>query len=397
MAQWLVLNIGSATIKAAAWMGEAAAPALRATLETGTGALRLEGADAGRAPAGLKGTEAQVGWLLETIAARLAPPPSRLGAPTGVGHRMVHGGQDFAAPVAITPGVLARLAALAPLAPGHQPYNLAGIRAVAARWPGVAQLAAFDTAFHHARPRLAQLYALPRAMAEAGILRYGFHGLSYEYIAERMEAVIGPAARGAVVVAHLGSGASLCALRGGRPVATTMGFSALDGLVMGTRAGQVDPGVLIHLMRTRGMDADALEALLGHRSGLLGVSGISADMRVLLASDAPEAAEAVALFVASVVGHVGAMAAAAGGLDGLVFTGGIGANSAPVRARVMAGLEWLGVAADPAANAAGGPVLTRPGSRIVAAAIETDEEAVIVRALRTLRTGGAGGAGGGVC
>lgn len=316
-------------------------------------------------------------WLLAQLADRLAPLEV-----VAAGHRVVHGGQAYGAPVSVTDEVMASLEALCPLAPGHQPYNLAGIRAVASRWPGAAQIACFDTAFHRSRPRAAQLYALPRALSEGGILRYGFHGLSYEHIAGRLADVLGEdAAKGRVIVAHLGSGASLCAMRAGRSLDTTMGFTALDGLMMGTRCGQIDPGVLLHLMREQGMDAAALERLLGKESGLLGVSGISADMRDLLASDAPEAAEAVALFVQMIQRQIGALTAALGGLDALVFTAGIGERSPEIRAQVMEGLGWLGLVPDLAANSAQKTILTRPESAVIAAMIPTDEESVILRAV----------------
>ena len=211
--------------------------------------------------------------------------------------RSLPGGPDFAAPVVIDPGVLERLAALTPLAPGHQPHNLAGVRAVAAMWPDLPQVACFDTAFHRAQPRIAQLFALPRRLTDQGVLRYGFHGLSYEHIASVLSRDAGARAEGRVIVAHLGHGASMCAMRERRSVATTMGFTALDGLVMGKRCGELDPGVVLHLLRDEGMSVGEVDALLSHESGLLGVSGISDDMRDLLASDDPHAAEAVELFV----------------------------------------------------------------------------------------------------
>lgn len=320
---------------------------------------------------------ALIDWLLAGLDARLGPLDL-----VGAGHRVVHGGQDFDAPARITDDVLTRLDALCPLAPGHQPYNLMGIRAVAARWPACPQIACFDTAFHRTRPRHAQLFALPRALSDEGILRYGFHGLSYDHIAACLpEMMENRVARGKVIVAHLGSGASLCAMEGGQSVDTTMGFTALDGLMMGTRCGQIDPGVLIHLMREKGMDADALETLLGKKSGLAGVSGISSDMRDLLASPAPEAAEAVALFVHMIQRQIGALTASLGGLDALVFTAGIGERSPVVRSKVMAGLGWLGLMPDEAANAANETLISSPDSRVTAAMIPTDEEGVILRAL----------------
>jgi acetate kinase len=261
-----------------------------------------------------------------------------------------------------------------------------GIRAVAARWPDCPQIACFDTAFHRSRPRHAQLFALPRALSDEGILRYGFHGLSYDHIAGQLPEVLGTTmAQGRVIVAHLGSGASLCAMRDGRSVDTTMGFTALDGLMMGTRCGQIDPGVLLHLMREKGMDADALERLLGKESGLLGVSGISSDMRDLQGSSAPEAAEAVALFVHMIQRQVGALTASLGGLDALIFTAGIGERAPVIRSKVMAGLGWLGLVPDEEANSANQTLISTPDSRVTAAMIPTDEEGVILRALLDMR------------
>jgi acetate kinase len=324
---------------------------------------------------------ALIDWLLGTLDARLGPLDL-----FGAGHRVVHGGQDFDAPARVTDDVLARLDALCPLAPGHQPYNLMGIRAVAARWPDCPQIACFDTAFHRSRPRHAQLFALPRALSDEGILRYGFHGLSYDHIAGRLPEVLGTTmAQGRVIVAHLGSGASLCAMRDGRSVDTTMGFTALDGLMMGTRCGQIDPGVLIHLMREKGMDADALERLLGKESGLLGVSGISSDMRDLQGSSAPEAAEAVALFVHMIQRQIGALTATLGGLDALIFTAGIGERAPVIRSKVMAGLGWLGLVPDEEANTANETRISTPDSHVTAAMIPTDEEGVILRALLDMR------------
>ncbi|HZU90591.1 MAG TPA: acetate/propionate family kinase [Stellaceae bacterium] len=298
------------------------------------------------------------------------------------GHRVVHGGTAFGAPVRIDARVLAELERLVPLAPLHQPHNLAAIRALAALRPDLPQVACFDTAFHHTLAPAAAHFALPRALAENGVRRYGFHGLSYEYIAGVLPRVAPEIAAGRVVVAHLGNGASLCALKAGRSVDTTMGLTALDGLVMGTRCGALDPGVILYLLQQRGMDAAAVEDLLYHRSGLFGVSGISSDMRVLLASPDPRAAEAIDLFVYRIIREVGALAAVLGGLDGLVFTAGIGEHAAPIRARVCAGAAWLGIDLDPAANQAGGPRLTRLRSRVSAWVVPTDEDLMIARHTR---------------
>ena len=297
----------------------------------------------------------------------------------GVGHRVVHGGVDFAAPVRIEPAVLAKLEALCPLAPLHQPHNLAGIRAVAATEPELPQVACFDTAFHRRHPELADWFALPRRFYDEGVRRYGFHGLSYEYIARTLPAVAPEIADGRVVVAHLGSGASMCAIKGGQSVDSTMGFTALDGLPMGTRCGALDPGVVLYLNRAHGMDADAIERLLYHDCGLKGVSGISNDMRDLLASDDPRATQAIDLFVYRICRELGALTAALGGLNGLVFTAGIGERSPEIRARVCERAAWLGIEIDLAANLAGGPRISTSASRVAVYAIPTDEEQMIAR------------------
>ncbi len=298
----------------------------------------------------------------------------------GVGHRVVHGGMRFAKPVIVDEKTFAELQALIPLAPLHQPHNLAAIEAVAQKAPSVPQVACFDTAFHHTQAPVAQAFALPRRYAEQGIRRYGFHGLSYEYIASTLARFDARAAAGRTVVAHLGNGASMCALRAGRSVATTMSFTALDGLVMGTRCGSIDPGVLLYLMG-QGMDAQALTRLLYEESGLLGVSGVSSDMRELLARSDPGPAEAIDLFVYRIGRELGSLAAALGGLDALVFTGGIGENAAEVRARVCRDAAWLGVELDDAANGAkpapNGTCISRASSRVSAWVIPTNEEAMI--------------------
>ncbi len=300
-------------------------------------------------------------------------------APHAMGHRVVHGGMRFAGPVLVDPSVVAALEELRPLAPLHQPHNLAPIRAVTALRPGLPQVACFDTAFHRSQAEIAQAFALPRALSETGIRRYGFHGLSYEFIASRLPALDAGLEAGRVVVAHLGNGASLCAMRDGRSVASTMGFTALDGLMMGTRAGAIDPGVLIHLMDVQGMDARALERMLYRESGLLGVSGISSDMRTLRASADPRAAEATALFTYRIIREIGSMAAALGGIDALVFTGGIGENDVATRAEVAAGCGWLGLALDEDRNRAGAGRISAEGSAVAAWVVPTDEETMIAR------------------
>jgi acetate kinase len=309
-----------------------------------------------------------------------------------VGHRVVHGGTRFAAPIEIDRGTLAELTALTPLAPLHQPHSLAAISAVTDLAPGLRQVACFDTAFHRTQPDVAQRFALPRSYEQDGVRRYGFHGLSYESIAEALPAIDPRAGRGRTVVAHLGNGASLCAMKCARSVASTMGFTALDGLVMGTRCGAIDPGVLLYLIDRHGMGPRQLEHLLYEESGLLGVSGIASDMRELLASRDPRAAEAVDLFVYRIGRELGSLAAALGGLDALVFTGGIGEHAASVRARVARDARWLGLELDEAANAVGAPLISAPHSLVAAWVLPANEELVIARHTRRVLQEGGGGA-----
>jgi acetate kinase len=299
------------------------------------------------------------------------------------GHRVVHGGMRFTRPVLVTPKVIEELAALEPLAPLHQPHNLAPIRVLARLRPDLPQVACFDTAFHHTAPETAQAFALPIDITSRGVRRYGFHGLSYEYIASRLPEVAPGAAAGRTVVAHLGNGASMCALQAGRSIASTMGFTAVDGLVMGTRCGSVDAGVILYLMDELKMDTRAVEDLIYKRSGLLGVSGISSDMRTLLASDDPRARFAVELFTYRIGRELGSLAAALEGLDALVFTGGIGERSALIRDRVCHRAGWLGLelnaTANQAADLADAPRISADGSRVTAWVIPTDEEGMIAR------------------
>lgn len=302
----------------------------------------------------------------------------------GAGHRVVHGGSRFAAPVRITPEILEALAALEPLAPHHQPHNVAAIRALFRQRPDLPQVACFDTAFHAAMPEPARRLGLPPAFEAKGLGRYGFHGLSYEYVTERIAALRGGDLPRHLVIAHLGNGASMAAVLNGKSCATTMGFSTLDGLVMGTRVGSLDPGAILHLMRAEGMGLEALEDLLYNKCGLLGLSGLSADMRTLLESTDPRAKAAVEQYGYAIVRHAGSLAAAMGGLDAFAFTGGIGENAAPVRARVCRDLAWLGLELDEAANADGGPVISQAGSRVTAYVVPTDEELVIARHTRRL-------------
>jgi acetate kinase len=301
-----------------------------------------------------------------------------------VGHRVVHGGRDFTQPVLSTPGVLDKLEKLAPLAPLHQPHNLAPIRVIAEVLPHLPQVACFDTAFHRGQPDVAQAFALPASITERGVQRYGFHGLSYEYIASMLPGIAPEAAAGRTVVAHLGNGASMCAIAAGISMASTMGFTAVDGLPMGTRCGNLDPAVILYLMDELNMDARAIEDLIYKRSGLLGVSGISSDMRALLASDHPRARLAINLFIYRVGRELGSLAASMHGIDALVFTAGIGEHSAVIRERVCREASWLGVKIDPAANADGKTCISMPDSRVSAWVIPTNEELMIAR--HTLET-----------
>ena len=298
----------------------------------------------------------------------------------GAGHRIVHGGSRYTAPVRIDESVIEELRGLTPLAPLHQPHHLAAIAAVSTLHPTLPQIACFDTAFHHTQPEVATAFALPRRLSAEGIRRYGFHGLSYEYIASVLPDILGPqVADGRVVVAHLGSGASMCALHERKSVATTMGLTALDGLPMSRRCGNLDPGVVLYLMQEKGMTVAQVSDLLYHDSGLLGVSGISDDMRVLLASDRPSAIEAITLFVYRIKRELGSLAAALGGIDALVFTAGIGEHSSEIRRLVCDGTAWLGMDLDQSANAAGGPRITSTCSRASAWVIPTDEDLMIAR------------------
>jgi acetate kinase len=311
------------------------------------------------------------GWLRDEFGSTMSL--------AAVGHRVVHGGAEFARPTLVDAGVFAKLAALIPLAPLHQPHNLAGIKAVMKLNPNLPQVACFDTAFHRGRETVTERFGLPEEMFHSGVRRWGFHGLSYQSIAGRLPAVAPEIATGRVIVAHLGSGASLCAMRDGRSVDTTMAFSVLDGLPMGTRCGSLDPGVILFLLR-QGMTVDELEALLYQKSGLRGISGISNDVRELLASDRPSAADAIDYFVYRIAREIGSLASALGGLDALVFTAGIGENSPVIRERVCEKLNWLGIEADEAANALGRGRISPPGRAPSAWVIPTDEECVIAEA-----------------
>ncbi len=336
--------------------------------------LADEHADAGL---GHEGALAQIlDWLQSTQGAG-----RRLAA---VGHRVVHGGTEFTAPVRVDAATVQRLQKFVPLAPLHQPHNLAPMRGLLARAPELPQVACFDTAMHRTNPPLAQMFALPQELGDAGVRRYGFHGLSYEYIASVLPAVDADAARGRCVVLHLGNGASMCALQGGRSIASTMGFTAVDGLPMGTRCGAIDPGVILYLMDERGMDVRAIEKLIYSQSGLLGVSGVSSDMRALLDSAEPRAKLAIDLFCYRIGRELGSLAAALGGLDAIVFTAGIGERAAAIREQVCRAAAWLGVEFDAAANAGHGPRISSATSRTRAWVIPTNEEQMIARHTRDL-------------
>jgi acetate kinase len=385
----LVVNAGSSSIKFSLYPAADAGPPL------GGGAIEGIGVHP-QFKARVAGTVFEESWpegrdlghghfyghLLDWLARELPAT-----AVVAAGHRVVHGGSGFAAPVLVDAGVLAELERLIPLAPLHQPHNLAAIRALRERAPAIPQAACFDTAFHRSIPARDQLYALPLALAREGLHRYGFHGLSYEFIAGSLPKYDSRAASGRTLVAHLGNGASLCALLDGRSRGCTMGFSTLDGLIMGTRSGAIDPGVLIYLLREKGMDADSLEQLLYKDSGLLGLSGLSADMRDLLASDKPEAAQAVEMFCDRVAQQAAALAASLGGLDAVVFTAGIGERSPEIRAAVCRRLGWLGVSLDADANAAGRPRLSTTDSGVGVWVIPTDEESMIAQHTRALLAG----------
>jgi acetate kinase len=380
----LVVNAGSSSVKFQVFAADGGA-GLRRLIKgqmDGIGTrphLRAEGAgkqllidqdyaatQVGDVPAALLAAGA---WLRETQQLE----------PVAVGHRVVHGGPQYDRPVKVDGTVLANLERYVSLAPLHQPNNLAPIRALLARFPNLPQVACFDTAFHRGHSAVADRYAIPERLYAEGVRRYGFHGLSYEYVAERLHEVAPAIAKGRVIIAHLGSGASMCALANSRSVESTMGFTALDGLPMGTRPGQIDPGVLLYLITEKGMAPAAVQDMLYRDSGLKGLSGVSNDMRELQSSDAPGAKLAVDYFVYRVALHAGMLAAALGGLDAFVFTAGIGERSAVIRARIAKGLAWLGVVFDPAANEAGKSVISHPESRVGLYVVPTDEELMIAR------------------
>jgi acetate kinase len=386
----VVLNAGSSSLKFSVFAGTDDLPFVVGGQVSGlyTGAPRFVAKDGNGDAVAEKRWEADakldhhgaIGHIVEWLRATYSHA-HRLGA---VGHRVVHGGMDYAAPVRVDSELVTRLEALIPLAPLHQPHNLAPIRALLQRAPELPQVACFDTAMHRSNPAVAQMFALPKALSDAGVRRYGFHGLSYEYIASVLPRFDERAARGKTVVLHLGNGASMCALESGRSVASTMGFTAVDGLPMGTRCGALDPGVILYLMDEHGMDTRTVEKLIYSQSGLLGVSGVSSDMRELLASDQPQAKVAVDLFVYRIGRELGSLAAALGGIDAIVFTAGIGEHASEIRERVCRQAAWLGVDIDPEANEKRGPRITTAGSRIAAWVIPTNEELMIARHTRDL-------------
>jgi acetate kinase len=384
-----VLNAGSSSIKFSLFVlrGEALEPDLRGQIEgiytaphfvarNRDGEVLAEQSWSGDTRLGHAGA---LDYLVACLRERLGS--DRL---IGVGHRVVHGGIEFTQPVRLNPAVLEGLEKFVPLAPLHQPHNLAPIRLLLERAPDLPQVACFDTSFHRTNPEIAQMFALPAELHAQGIRRYGFHGLSYEYVASVMPSVDPKAAAGRTVVLHLGNGSSMCAIQSGKSVASTMGFTAVEGLPMGTRCGSLDPGVVLYLMDQRGMDARAIEKLIYNQSGLLGVSGISSDMRTLLDSDDPRAKLAVDLYIYRIGRELGSLAGALGGLDAVVFTAGIGENAAIVRERVCRGAAWLGLELDSVANSKGGPCISAATSRVSAWIIPTNEELMIARQTRVL-------------
>jgi acetate kinase len=382
----LVINAGSSSLKFSLFTLVANAPVLmqRGQLEGLTTATRFDAKNPRGERLAQRDWETALGhagateFLLDYLADAL-----RDHALIAIGHRVVHGGRRFVHPVRIDTAIIAKLAELAPLAPLHQPHNLAPIRTLLERAPELPQVACFDTAFHHTNAPLATTFGLPFALTDRGIRRYGFHGLSYEYVASVLPMLDAKAAAGRCVVAHLGNGASMCALRNGQSVASTMGFTAVDGLLMGTRTGTLDPGVMLYLQDELRMDARAIEQLIYHESGLLGVSGVSSDMRTLLASREPRAVFAVELFCYRIARELGSLAAALEGIDALVFTGGIGEHAAPVRERVVRAAQWLGITLDSDANARHDPRISHEGPAR-AWVVPTDEELMIARHTQAL-------------
>jgi len=328
---------------------------------------------------GANGHQGALEWLLQHISSTFASVRIRC-----VGHRIVHGGLDYSAPQIVDETAMSKLRALTPLAPGHQPHNLAGIETVRSKWPNMMQVACFDTAFHRDQPRIAQLFALPRTLTDEGVIRYGFHGLSYQLIADVLPDHVGERANQKVVAAHLGHGSSLCAMSDRRSIATTMGFTTMDGLMMAKRCGALDPGVILFLMEQKQLSPSEIATLLNERSGLLGVSDLSDDMEILLRSKDKKAQEAVELFVYRAVREIGSLIAALGGLDILVFTGGIGENAPEIRERICRGFDWAGISIAPSANAQNETHVGENGAAVDVLVIPSNEEIVIARAVNRL-------------
>ncbi|KEJ88130.1 acetate/propionate family kinase [Sulfitobacter donghicola] len=385
---FLTLNAGSSSIKFAVFASDG--PTTEALLQGNVAGIGSAPAFSAKASSGgavqntpfpplSKDTnhEAVIEMLLPWLETHLDGQPV-----VAVGHRVVHGGQYFTAPTLVADDVMERLEELAPLAPLHQPHNIAAIRAVAKWHPDTPQIACFDTSFHRSQSRLNEIFALPRELSDQGVIRYGFHGLSYDFIASSLPKHLGDKADGKVIVAHLGNGSSMCAMTDRKSRASTMGFTALDGLMMGQRCGDLDPGVLLYLMQSQGMTPDEIETLLYKKSGLLGVSGVTNDMQILETSDDPNAQEAVDLFCYRAATNLAALIPSIGGLDALVFTAGIGENSALIRAKICAHLTWLGVSLDPAANHEHATVISAADSAIPTLVIPTNEEAIVARACR---------------
>lgn len=386
----LTLNAGSSSVKFAAYGATTALEWLAAGQVEGLGerarfsVKAAEPADANHAPDldGPADHHAAVQAILQWLQRAEAGRPV-----AAVSHRVVHGGVALTDPLPVDEALLAQLEQLVPLAPLHQPHNLAGIRAARAAFPGTPQIACFDTAFHRSHPFVSDTFALPRRFYDEGIRRYGFHGLSYEFITRRLRELDPVLARGRVIVAHLGNGASMCAMLDGRSVASTMGFTALDGLPMGTRCGQLDPGVLLYLMGEKGMDATAISDLLYKNAGLRGLSGESHDVRTLEASSSPAAREALAYFADRGRREIGGLASCLGGIDALVMTGGIGENAVRVRSAMLTDMEWMGIAIDHEANLRSDTVISTPGSRVRVLVLKTDEERMLAEhALQCLQT-----------
>lgn len=377
----LTLNAGSSSLKVALFPEDGDTPLASGQVDRIGPEAMLKISDSKGNPIVAQGDLSTHAGALETTLSGFRSTFPNLDL-LAIGHRVVHGGTAYDAPVHITDKVIERLETLSPFAPLHQPHNLAGIRAAILAFPKAPQIACFDTAFHRSHPWVNDTFALPREYYDKGVRRYGFHGLSYDFISGELSQIAPHLAAGRVVVAHLGNGASMCAIREGKSVASTMGFSALDGLPMGTRSGQLDPGVVLYLMDQEGMGPDEISNLLYKRSGLLGLSGLSNDMRTLEASDKPEAKQAIDYFTFRIRREIGAMAAAMGGIDGLVFCGGIGENSRLIRSEVCTGLGWMGIDIDPARNVSNATIISTDQAETQVMVIPTNEELVIARAAR---------------